>query len=281
MYERPTSLSDALASLSQGDRQVLAGGTDFYPALGERQPSRPIVDISALEELNGIHEDADHWRIGALTTWTAIVEADLPAVFDGLKLAAREVGSIQIQNRATVAGNLCNASPAADGVPPLLTLDAEIQLTSASGSRQIKLGDFIQGNRATDLAPGELLTAILVPKRLSDHKSSFIKLGARKYLVISIAMIAARLSLGEDGRIGEAAVAVGACSAVAQRLHALETELAGHDPAGGFAGLVNQKHLSPLSPIDDVRADADYRLEAAAKLVERALAQCVVRGQTA
>lgn len=281
MYERPDTLEGALASLSEGEKQILAGGTDFYPGLSDLQPRRPVVDITAISELKGIHEEPEFWRIGALTTWSEAIRADLPPAFDGLKLAAREVGSIQIQNRATIAGNLCNASPAADGVPPLLTLDAEIQLTSASGSRRLPLGEFIKGNRTTTLQPGEVVTAICVPKRSAQGHSSFIKLGARKYLVISIAMVAARLLLDEVGKVAEAAVSVGACSAVAERLRELEADIVGHTVGDGFRGVVKESHIDGLTPINDVRSDAAYRREAAAELVERALDQCVAEEQRA
>jgi len=126
-YMRPTQLSDALTLLASGTWDVLSGGTDYYPGLRDEPPTAPILDISAIEGLREVTREAKGWRIGALATWTDVIRADLPAAFDGLKLAAREVGSVQIQNRATLAGNLCNASPAADGVPPLLTLDAGVE----------------------------------------------------------------------------------------------------------------------------------------------------------
>ncbi len=278
MYERPATLDKALSSLATGEKAILAGGTDFYPMLGERQPSGPVLDITGLGELRYIKREGDGWHIGALATWTDIVQADLPPAFDGLKLAAREVGSIQIQNRATIAGNLCNASPAADGVPPLLTLDVEIQLSSLSGSRRIALADFIDGYRSTVLQPGELVTAIVIPEESAAGQSSFLKLGARKYLVISIAMVASRLVIGTDGKIANAAVCVGACSEVAQRLRSLENELIGTDVSRGFSGLVRPEHITGLSPISDVRATGDYRRIAAAELVERVLDDCAFNG---
>ena len=143
------------------------------------------------------------WRLGATTTWAELIEAPLPPLFDGLKQAAREVGGRQIQNAGTVAGNLCNASPAADGVPPLLALDAEVELAGRAGTRRLPLAAFITGNRRTVLAPGELLVAIHVPKPAHDARSAFLKLGARRYLVISIAMAAATLEI-EDGRVADA-----------------------------------------------------------------------------
>src|SRR5712671_6018930 len=141
--------------------QVLSGGTDFYPALGDRIAQEPVMDISGLRELRGVSTEANYIRIGGLTTWSDIIRAPLPRCFDALKAAAREVGSVQIQNRGTVAGNLCNASPAADGVPPLLALDAEVELVSTSGMRRMPLGDFITGNRKTLRRPDEMLTAVI------------------------------------------------------------------------------------------------------------------------
>lgn len=276
MYERPANLDDALASLASGERLILAGGTDVYPMLGDQPPRQPVLDITAIGDLRGIREEDEHWRMGALTTWTEIVNADLPRSFDGLKLAAREVGSIQIQNRATVAGNLCNASPAADGVPPLLTLDAEIQLTSLSGSRCLPLASFVTGYRSVALASDELVTAILIPKASTAGSSSFLKLGARKYLVISIAMVAARLTLDENSCVAAAAISVGACSVVAQRLTALERHLLGHEANRGFKGTISPEFLSGLSPISDVRATDRFRSDAAATLIERTLDACVM-----
>ena len=118
-YAKPTSLTDALALLGDGDWRILAGGTDFYPALGSKPPRHDVLDINGLAGLRGISATDSHVVIGARTTWTDLLRADLPPAFNGLKQAAREVGSVQIQNCGTIAGNLCNASPAADGAPPL------------------------------------------------------------------------------------------------------------------------------------------------------------------
>ena len=119
-YERPVDLEHALTLLAQGPRQVLGGGTDVYPALGDHGVLDRVLDVTAIPNLSGISDEGDHWRIGATTTWSDLLNTELPDSFDCLKLAAREVGGIQIQNSGTIAGNLCNASPAADGVPPLL-----------------------------------------------------------------------------------------------------------------------------------------------------------------
>jgi CO/xanthine dehydrogenase FAD-binding subunit len=270
-YAKPQSIDDALALLSEGRWRILAGGTDFYPALGARPLREDVLDINGLEDLRGIVETPTHVTIGARTSWTDIIRAPLPSAFDALKLAGREVGSIQIQNSGTVAGNLCNASPAADGVPPLLILDAEVEIASATGRRIEPLESFIRGNRQITLTQGEMVTAIRLPKTALSGTSSFLKLGARRYLVISIAMAAVRLTVDAMHMVTEAAVAVGACSAVAKRLRELEKSLVGRDVATLVEPL-DPAHFAGLTPIDDVRGSAGYRQNAAREIVARALA---------
>jgi CO/xanthine dehydrogenase FAD-binding subunit len=271
-YAKPRSVDEALALLGEGPWRLLAGGTDFYPALGNRPLRENVLDINGLAELRGISETGTHIVVGARTTWTDIVAHRLPPAFNALKEAAREIGSIQIQNTATVAGNLCNASPAADGVPTLMVLDAEVEVRSRQVTRHLALGEFILGNRRTALQPGEMVTAIRIPRRASAGQSSFFKLGARRYLVISIAMCAARISVNDTGLVEDAAVAVGACSAVAQRLAALEAALRGLPADGNLGSVIRAAHLAGLQPIDDVRGSAEYRREAAREIVVRAVA---------
>lgn len=275
MYLKPKTLDEAVSLLASPGGQILAGGTDFYPALGERLPQGRVVDITALGEIRGISVESEQIRIGGLTTWSEVIRTSLPRCFDALRAAAREVGSVQIQNRATVAGNLCNASPAADGVPPLLALDAEVELASATGRRRMPLALFIAGNRKTMRRPDEILAAVLVPRRMEDAASAFVKLGARRYLVISISMVAAVVQADEASRVTEVHVAVGSCSAKAQRLDELEKDLVGLPAHAGIGRAVRAEHLSTLSPIDDVRATADYRRDASLTLVRRALEACV------
>jgi CO/xanthine dehydrogenase FAD-binding subunit len=275
LYFRPRTLHDAVHNLAAYGGQILSGGTDFFPALGERTVSSPVVDVSGIAELRGISIESDYVRIGGLTTWSDVLRTPLPRCFDALKGAAREVGSVQIQNRGTVAGNLCNASPAADGVPPLLALDAEVELVSRTGARRLRLEDFIIGNRKTARRPDEMLANVIIPRGLDDAGSAFLKLGSRRYLVISIVMVAAVVKVDGAGRVAQARIAVGSCSVVARRLLALEQSLVGAKAAAGFGDFVTPEHLEPLSPIDDVRATAAYRRDAALTLVKRALEACV------
>jgi CO/xanthine dehydrogenase FAD-binding subunit len=275
LYLRPKTLDAAVQVLARDGGQILSGGTDFFPALGDRPAPDRVVDISGLNEIKDIAFEADHIRIGGLTTWSRLVATPLPRSFDALKMAAREIGGIQIQNRGTVAGNLCNASPAADSVPPLLALDAEIELVSAAGPRRVALAEFIVGNRKTVRRPDEILTNVFIPRTLDDCTSTFLKLGARRYLVISIVMVAAILKKDDQGRVAEARIAVGSCSAVARRLRALERSLVGAPSRSGLGAFCSPEHLAELSPIGDVRATATYRNDAALTLVSRALDACV------
>jgi len=270
IYLRPTSQTEALAALARRRLIVLAGGTDYYPSRVGKPLADDILDISAIAALRGIREDTGHWRIGATTTWSDLIAAALPPLFDGLQLAAREIGGVQIQNAGTLAGNLCNASPAADGVPPLLALDARVELADAAGTISVPLTNFILGNRKTMLRPDQLLTAILIPKPAHAARSRFAKLGARKYLVVSIVMAAATLEV-DAGRVRAARVAVGAASAVAQRLPLLEAALIGQACDTHLGACADAAHFAQLAPIADVRASREFRLDAGLTLVRRML----------
>ena len=272
-YLVPDDVAAAVRMLGAG-RVVLAGGTDVYPQHVGRPMTTPMIDIGGLADLRGIDATADTYRIGALTRWADVAGAALPSRFDGLRDAAGQVGAVQVQNAATVGGNLCNASPAADGIPPLLTLDASVELTSVTGSRVLPLERFLTGYRKTAVQPDELLTAVLIPRGTRDDaRSAFLKLGLRRYLVISVVMAAVEVTTDPGGRIAEARVAIGACSPVAQRLRSLEAALLGRSLDDVDVAMIAE-HLTALRPIDDVRATADYRRRAAAVLVRRALQSC-------
>ena len=259
--------------MAETPRIVVAGGTDYYPARVGRPLDDDVLDVTGIESLAAIEDLGESWRIGALVTWTQVIEADLPPAFDGLKRAAREVGGVQVQNAGTVVGNVCNASPAADGVPNLLALDARIELASRDAARSVPIGAFITGNRETVRARDEIVTGIAVPKPAAGAASSFLKLGARHYLVISIVMTAGVLEPAADGTVARARLAVGSCSAVAQRLHALEDTLRGRPIDHRLREAVAEEHLAALLPIDDVRGSGEYRMDAALTLTRRMLAE--------
>ncbi|MCY3829115.1 MAG: xanthine dehydrogenase family protein subunit M [Rhodospirillaceae bacterium] len=273
VYLRPDNLEEALDALQRRPLTVLAGGTDYYPGRVGRPLDDDLLDLTGIATLRGIADEGDRWRIGALATWTDLVRADLPACFDGLKDAAREVGGVQIQNAGTIAGNLCNASPAADGAPNLAALEAEVELSAADGVRRLPVTEFLTGNRTTALGPGEIVTAVLVPKLPDNAASAFLKLGARRYLVISIVMIGIVL-VPDGGTVSDARIAVGACSPVTRRLPALEAVLKGKPLDTGLGEAVSAEAVETvLSPIDDVRGSAGYRLDATVTMLRRGLSE--------
>ncbi|MFD1342551.1 FAD binding domain-containing protein [Litorisediminicola beolgyonensis] len=268
-YLCPTDLASALDLVAEPGALIVAGGTDLYPASGASGLAGRLIDLTRIEDLTGISRQDGALRIGAATTWSALVHADLPPAFDALRQAAREVGSLQIQNAGTIAGNLCNASPAADGVPPLLILNAEVELASAArGVRRVPVSRFITGVRATARDADEIVTAVIVPPLPDGAGSAFEKLGSRRYMVISIAMTAALVVLRRDRTITDLRVATGACSAVAQRLSTLEAALEGSDID---ALEIGAELIPELAPIDDVRGTALYRLEVVLEQIRRAI----------
>lgn len=271
-YARPSSLPDALRLLGGGGWRVLAGGTDLYPATGGQSLPSPALDITGLPGIAAITGTPEGIRIGAAVTWDALAAAALPPACRALQQAAGLVGGWQVQNAATVGGNLCNASPAADGVPPLLVLEAAVELVSPRGSRRLPLAAFLTGPRRTALGPDELLLALHLPRAALEGRSAFLKLGARAHLVISIAMVALRLRL-EGGRIAALACAVGACAPVARRIAAVEAACLGLSPAEATARITPALIAPEIAPLDDLRASAAYRLEAAAELVRRAVTE--------
>jgi CO/xanthine dehydrogenase FAD-binding subunit len=282
-YERPTALADALALLANGAFEVLAGGTDLLAASADRPPSQPWLDISALEALSGLSTvsgTSAALRIGALTTWNTLARTPLPPGCEALAQAAREVGGAQIQNRGTLGGNLCNAAPGADGIAPLLALDAQVELASQRGTRRLPLTTFLQGNHRTARRPDELVTGVLVPFRSQRATSRFLKLGARRHLARSIAMVAVALDFDARDQVTHCGIAVGACAAAARRLPPLETALRLTSRGTLVTALERlldadngASALAALAPIDDLRGSATYRLDAVATMIRRAVAE--------
>jgi carbon-monoxide dehydrogenase medium subunit len=273
-YHAPDTIEQAVALLAgNAGARPMAGGTDLIVQMrsGRNAPSA-IVDIKRIAGLSGVRVlSGGGFAIGAATPCTALKDdVALSLAWPGVVEAANLIGSVQVRNRATMAGNLCNASPAADGVPPLLTLDAEVELASPRGIRRLALADFIEGPRRTACAPDEILTAVHVPKAALQGRASFLKLGARAHLVISIVMVACRV-VEQDGRVAEISLAAGSCSPVARRLSRVEAALLGQ-PMAGLAEKIRAEDVAAhLAPIEDIRASAGYRLEAATELLRRVL----------
>lgn len=269
---RPRSLTDALeAKAERPELRVLAGGTDLMVLfeLGLGLPEA-VLDIWAVDEMRGIEARAGSLRIGALTTYTELI--DHPAVQGHLPIlaeASAAVGAVQIQNRGTLGGNVVNASPAADGVPPLLALNADLELASASGHRRLPLEDFYAGYKETHLAQDELLVAIHVPLPPTDGIQWFRKVGTRRAQSIAKVVGAATAVRTEGGRLSDARIFLGSVGPTAVRLRRTEALLEGRVPSRQLADQVRVVAREEIAPIDDVRSTARYRRQVSGSIVAR------------
>ncbi|MBI2874194.1 MAG: xanthine dehydrogenase family protein subunit M [Firmicutes bacterium] len=271
----PADTREALSLLSElGERaRLLAGGTDLMVNL-RRGRIRPeyVVRILSKEGLQGFSTGSTGLRIGAMATIREVaVHPAIKERFPALARAALSMATPQVRNRATIGGNLCNASPAADTAPPLLVHDAEVDISGAAGSRTMPLRDFFQGPGAAALQAGEILTAIRVPDPGTGVGAAFIKLGVRKAQEIAIVSVAVLLRRGAAGQVDEARIALGAVAPTPLRVPAAEDELRSRPFSLELAARAAGLAASAVEPIDDVRATAEYRRAMAGVLVERAL----------
>jgi CO/xanthine dehydrogenase FAD-binding subunit len=286
-YERPTSLLSALSLLKQGFLPI-AGGTDYYPGKVGKPLVDNLVDLSAVGDFDVVAKPVGTTlSLPALTTWQQcqkdLVSGKLPHWCAALAQSAKDVGGWQVQNRGTLGGNVCNASPAADGIVALMALGAEVVLvagepqgnTAGFKTRTLELEKFVLGNRLTAKQPDELLTHIRLPEHSSNARSVFLKLGHRKYLVISIVMIALLLDFDAQGCVITCRIAVGSCSKAALRVTNLETQILGVHQSKVMDIVTTgiTEVISAIRPIDDVRGTAHYRKSAAQELVLRAFAE--------
>ena len=273
---RPRTLNEALRAMAvaDGERPVpMAGGTDLFVYLNAGQESRTrYLDLWGLRELRGIHVARTGVTLGGLTTFREI--RDHPVLqkrLPSLPAAAREVGAWQIQNRATVAGNIANASPAGDSLPALLAHDAVVRARSTAGEREIPFAQLYRGYRTLDLRPDELITAVFVPFPPPRTFAFFRKVGTRRAQSISKVVFAGTLSRSSTGRIEEARLAWGSVAPVTLRARAAEQALRGADPSPAAAARARAALAGDIAPIDDIRSDREYRLAVAGNVLEQFL----------
>ncbi len=261
--ETPDRLDAALALLAKGDAGpgvALAGGTNLIVDLraGREKPGR-VVDLGAIDALRGIEVEADAVALGARTTVTDLLTApEIAAEAPGLVEAAQVFAGQMVRNAATVAGNIACGSPAADLVPPLMTLDAEVTLTSAADERTVPLADYYTGYRADVRRPGELITRIRWPRLPKNSVHSFYKLARRKGDAITVVGVSVALSVA-DGRCSRARIALGAVAPAVMRASKAEAMLEGAALTPELIEEAARQAAAECAPIDDVRASADYR----------------------
>jgi CO/xanthine dehydrogenase FAD-binding subunit len=272
----PASLADALALLRNepGVWKPFAGGTDLMVLLeAGRLPHRNYINIWGLDELRGMEANESHVTLGALTTYTDVqANPILRDEFPMLCQAASETGGLAIQNRGTLGGNIINASPAADSPPALLAYDAEIELVSSGGSRWLPYHGFHTGYKEMHLGADELLSRIRLPRNTKGVTHYYRKVGTRKAQAISKVCLAA-VSRMNDGQISDTRIALGSVAPIVVRCVQTEDSLRGRKPDAETIAAACDTLLREISPIDDIRSTADYRLQVSKNLLTDFLMQ--------
>lgn len=270
-YVRPTSLADALeARQRHPDFAVLAGGTDLLVAASQKPRPVGVIDLFGLGELQGVRATGDGGLvIGAATTYAAILASDeVRARLPILAEASREIGALQIQARGTVGGNLGTSSPVGDTLPVWLAADAEIELASTSGRRGVPYAAYCTGYRTTQLRADELIVAVHVPPLPEGAVQRWRKVGTRRAQSISKVMFAG-VARVEDGRVAHVRLALGAVADRPVRVLAAEEAVLGQAPGAELAERAKRALRGAITPIDDVRSTAAYRLAVAENVVAR------------
>ncbi len=272
-YHKPTTLAEALRlrEATPGAR-FIAGGTDLWVRMRQGREAPPaLVSLRAVRELSAL-DPGDPARIGAGVTLSELAKHErIRGRFPALVEAALAMGSVQIRNVATVGGNLCNASPAADLAPALLSYDARVEIRSASGRREIPLACFFAGPGRTSLAPGELLAAVLIPSPGPGARAAFLRRG-RVRMDLALASVAVRLE-ETGGVLKGVRVAVGAVAPTPRRLPEVEALLEGKRPDPALFAEAGRLAAAGVAPITDLRASEGYRRQLVGVLVRRALAR--------
>ena len=283
-YHAPTTLDEVVALLRRYDGQasVLAGGTDLLVEIKEsmRKPAHlinlkrvPALDRLAYDPKEGLH-------IGALVKVRDIeTSPDVQRHYAGLWQAARELGSVQVRCRATLAGNVCRASPSADTLPPLVADSGAVHLHGPDGARRVAAEDFFTGPGRTVMAPDEVVTAFTLPAPPARSGRSYIKHGRRKAMELATVGVAVALSLTDDGAVDDVRIVLGAVAPTPIRARRAEDMLRGERVSPGLLEVVSRTAMSESKPISDVRASAEYRRRMVGVLTQRAVEQALERAR--
>jgi len=274
-YQKVYSLQDALdaASASKGGSVFMAGGTDLLVQIKEGK-IRPqcVIDVKGVHEIDGLAISGDEFSIGALTCIRTLETS--PSALEKIPLlaqAAAKLGSVQVRHRATIGGNLCNASPSAETAPALLALDAQAEICGKTGTRLVELGKFFLGPGATVLGDGEMLTRLKIPLTRNRQGSVYYKVSARKAMDLAFVGVAVLLELDGDDRISKARIALGAVAPTPIRVPSAEKLLEGRVLSLEAARESAELAAQSCKPISDLRASAEYRREMVRELCQKGL----------
>jgi CO/xanthine dehydrogenase FAD-binding subunit len=270
------TLGEAYATLSERGRsvKVIAGGTDLMVLMNAHMlDSAAFLDIWRVNELRGITDEGDALRVGALTTYTQLIQSSLvqqhvPALVD----ASRTIGAIQIQNRGTIGGNIVNASPAGDSLPVLAAYDAEVEIGSVRGTRRQRFNEFYSGYRRATLEPDELVLAVRIPKLKEGERDFFWKVGTRRAQAISKTVLAAKAMMS-GATIEEINIGVGSVAPTVIRATQTERLLAGATLTSALVEQARQMIAREIAPITDLRSTEHYRRTVTGNVLAKFLRQ--------
>ncbi len=281
-YEAPTSLSAALALLANGNARALAGGTDLIDQvrLGRHSPD-VIVDVKKLPELNVIQHDASGLRLGAaVPLYQVYGHCGIVSDYSALADSARIIGGIQIQSRASVGGNICNAGPAADSTPSLIALGGVCVIVGPKGTREVAAEAFCTGPGKSVLQPGEILVEIKFPARVAHSGSHYRRFIPRNEMDIAVVGVGASVVLDESRQnIVSARIALGAVGPTPIYAQAASESLAGQSINDTTLSKAAELARSVAKPIDDMRGTAEYRLHLVGVLTQRVLTAAIARAR--
>ena len=276
-FVSPKTLPELMSLLGELSGDFIAGGTDLLPKMKRNQFSTSmLIDVSQIDQLRFIHKKNDSIEIGALTTHQDIVDSEILVEFHpALVSAAKTIGCEQTRNRGTLGGNIANASPAADTIPPLLVFDADLHLLGVTGEKTLSLNDFFIGSGRTKLEVGELIQSVSFKLVKGDWGTSFIKLGKRNGMAISVVSAAAVVIFAGDGKITQARISLGSVAPRVVRSPRAEKILIGQYPTSEIFEQASQACIEDISPISDIRSSAEYRRRSVKVIVKRVLSQAV------
>jgi carbon-monoxide dehydrogenase medium subunit len=277
VYERPHTIEEAVAAMRGGDARALAGGTDLIPQLreGRRRASR-VVDLKNIAELTAISAlPGGGIAIGAAATATVLSRhATIAANYAAVAQSACLIGGVQVQNRASLGGNICNAAPSADAVPALVCHQARAAVAGPNGRRELPVEALFKGPGKIGLEPGEILVAILLPPAQPRSAAKYLRFTPRREMDIAIAGAGTWLRLDADGAIAEARIVLASVGPTPMRAPTAEQKLAGERPTRALLEEAGRLAAGDARPISDTRGSADYRRSLVAVLTARALADC-------
>jgi carbon-monoxide dehydrogenase medium subunit len=280
-YEAPKTLDAAVALLAgaSGVARVLAGGTDLLIQMrGGRVAPGLLVDIKCIPELRSIAAENGGFRFGAAVTCMELIEHKaFAAAWPGVTEAVKLIGSIQVKGRATVGGNLCNASPAADSVPALIAAGALARIVGPGGPREVRVEAFATGPGKTCLGKGEILASFLLPPRAPHSGDAYLRFTPRTEMDIAVVGAGVKLTLDEQGVCSQARVSLGAVAERALLVPEAAAALIGSKVDAAALERLGAAASAACRPIDDKRGTKEYRIKVAAVLARRAAAIALER----